>query len=309
MNCEKIGIGRKTLGRAARVALALLAASVEALAEEHAAPPAESAKTELSDLGFSNFFSEGWGEAWTRRSRGNGTPNMSLLRVQGNFLAQLARTDYALQENLAESPTRRVSSLATTVEYAFNRRLMLAVLGNYRWIDARRGEDLDGAAGGAFARFQLVDKAADSLAATLRVAIPNRDTGERATTTSLALAGWRDLAPLGLNRMGLYYHVQEETLAGPVASGSRRNDMTYALSLAKTWTAPDSLFGNATTFLESYAKSDLDGNQAGHTFATITPGLRATFARRHIVMAGVEFPLTHPQPFAETVRLTYIFNF
>jgi hypothetical protein len=103
--------------------------------------------------------------------------------------------------------------------------------------------------------------------------------------------------------------VQEETLAGPVKTGGRRNDFTCAVSLATTWSSPDSFFGNATTFIEAYGKTDLDGKDSGHTVVTLTPGIRATFAHRHIVMAGVEFPLTNPHPFDRVVRLTYICNF
>jgi len=42
---------------------------------------------------------------------------------------------------------------------------------------------------------------------------------------------------------------------------------------------------------------------------TLTPGVRATIAHRHIVMAGVEFPRTADRPFDRILRFTYIFNF
>jgi hypothetical protein len=234
---------------------------------------------------------------------------MSLLRVQTNFLAQLFRTDYAHQDNLGSASVRGSDSLTGTLEYAFNRRLMLAVIGNYRWIDSRKNEDSDGAAAAAFVRLQWVETSTDSLAMTLRVGLPSHDFGEKDTTVGLAIAGWHDLAPLGLKRTGLYYHVQEETLAGPAKPGDRRNDVTYAVSLAKTWTSPEGLFGNTTTFVEAYGKTDLDGKDSGHTIITVTPGIRATFAHRHIVMAGVDFPLTNPQPFERIFRLTYICSF
>jgi hypothetical protein len=112
-----------------------------------------------------------------------------------------------------------------------------------------------------------------------------------------------------VKRTGLYWHVQEETLAGPVKAGARRNDLTYAVSLAKTWTSTDSLFGNTTTFVEAYGKTDLDGKDSGHTGITLTPGIRATFAHRHIVMAGVEFPVTAPRSFGQIYRFAYICNF
>ena len=53
----------------------------------------------------------------------------------------------------------------------------------------------------------------------------------------------------------------------------------------------------------------VDGVASGLTTVTLTPGVRATIADRHIVMAGVEFPLTEPRPFDRILRFTYIFNF
>ncbi len=87
---------------------------------------------------------------------------------------------------------------------------------------------------------------------------------------------------MGRKRVGLYYHLQEETQAGRGERGGRRNDLTYAVSLAPTW-------GNATTFGEGYGRTDLDGRDAGRSLITVTPGIRATFAHRPILMAGVEF--------------------
>ena len=286
-----------------------LAISLTAFAGESPTAAAETTNPALPDLTFSNFFSAGWDGAWVRRARGNGTPNMSLLRVQTNFVTQVFRTDYAHQENFDEASARGSDSLTGTLEYAFNRRFMLALIGNYRWIDSRVSENSEGSAVAAFARVQWLDTATSSLAMTLRAGLPNHDLGEKDTVISLALAGWQDLAPLGLKRVGLYYHAQEETLAGPVKPGSRRNDLTYDITLAKTWTSPESFFGNATTFFEAYGKTDLDGDDRGHTLITVTPGLRATFAHRHIVMGGVEFPLTEPRPYERIVRLTYIYNF
>jgi hypothetical protein len=170
-------------------------------------------------------------------------------------------------------------------------------------------DDSEGSAIGGFARLQLVDTASSSLATTFKAALPNHDIGEQDTTLSLAVAGWQDLAPFGLKRMGLYYHLQEETLAGPAKPGSPRNDLTYDVSLARTWSSPESYFGNATTFLEAYGRTDLDGIHNGRSTLTLTPGLRATIAHRHIVMAGVEFPVTDPRPYERIVRLTYIYNF
>ena len=66
----------------------------------------QSSTASLSDLTLSNLWSEGWSESWTKRSRGEGTPDMSLLRVQTNFLVQLFRVDSVLETGI-ESPTLR----------------------------------------------------------------------------------------------------------------------------------------------------------------------------------------------------------
>jgi len=81
--------------------------------------------------------------------------------------------------------------------------------------------------------------------------------------------------------------------------GSKRSPQTRA----------DDLFGNASTFVEAYGRTDLDGPDRGRTLVTLTPGVRVTFAHRHIVMAGVEFPLTERRPFDRIIRLTYIVSF
>ena len=290
-------------------ALFILTAPLSAIAGESSIRPGDPVKPGRQDITLGNFFSVGWNEPWQKYPRGQGTPDMSLLRVQTNFLAQLFRTDLAIQENRAENSVSDNTLLTGTLEYAFNRRFMLALIGNYRWLDSRAGEDNEGGAVAAFARFQLLENRNLSLAFTFRAGLPNHDLREKNTTLGFAFAGWQDLEPLGLGRTGLYYHVQEETLAGPAKPGARHNALTYDISLARTWTKPDAWLGNATTFVEGYGRTDLDGEVKGQTLITITPGVRATIAHRHIVMAGVEFPLTDERPFDRTLRFTYIYNF
>lgn len=275
----------------------------------HAGETGTPAPAPREDLTLANFFSAGWNEPWQKYPRDEGTPDMSFLRVQTNFLAQLFRTDLAIQQDRYEDPIRDNTLLTGTLEYAFSRRFMLAVIGNYRWLDSRLGEDECGGAAAGFARFQLLETASSSLAFTVRAGFPSHELNERDTTLGFALAGWQDLAPLGLGRTGLYCHVQEETLVGPTKPGARRNSLTYDVSLAHTWTKPDAFLGNATTFIEGYGRTDLDGEDEGHTLLTVTPGIRATFFHRHIVMAGVEFPVTSHRPWDRIVRVTYIVNF
>lgn len=262
-----------------------------------------------TDLTLASFFTAGWDESFTRRKREDGAPDLSLLRVQTNFLVRGSRTDYYYQHPLDSSRDHDVQYLNELVEWSFNRRAMLAVFGTYQSIDERYAENRDGSTWGALARFQLVDTLHASYALNFKVTAPNDGLDEKLTVLSFALAGWHDLAPLGLGRTGLYWHVQEETFLGPHAPGARLNDLTYDVSLATTWTRPDAMLGNLTTFLETYAKTDLDGPRSGRSMVTLTPGFRFNVAHRHIFMFGVDLPVSEPRPFQQTFRASYLCSF
>jgi hypothetical protein len=235
---------------------------------------------------------------------------MALLRVQTNFLEREFRADFYTQRNI-HSPTKdNVEFLDGLVAYSFNRRFMLEVVSNYEWDSYRIGDDRSGAGGAVLARLQLVDVPGSSYALSLRATSPDTTIGVHETTLSAALAGWNDLTKLGLSRVGLYYHVQEENYAGPGEDGAKRNDFTYDVSLAKTWTSPNlAILGNFTTFVEGYGVTNLDGADKGATTITLTPGFRTTLGHGNILMAGVDIPLTNPHPYGVTYRLTYIINF
>jgi hypothetical protein len=109
--------------------------------------------------------------------------------------------------------------------------------------------------------------------------------------------------------MGLYYHLQHEIIVGPHAEGAKMNGLTYALSLAKTWTDPAPFVGNFTTFVECFAKSDIDGPHPSKTIVSLTPGMRVNLWKTQILMVGVDIPLTGPKPYDGIFRLTYIANF
>jgi hypothetical protein len=268
------------------------------------------------DLTLSNFFTEGWDQAWTHRVTPGGAPDMALLHVQTNFLEREFRFDYYNQDNLATDSTRSINFMDALVAYGINRRFMLEVVTNYEWKDVYTpGANISGAGGALVARLQLVGVPGCSYSFNFRVSAPNEGIGVQQTTLSYAIAGWQDLSMLGLdriglNRVGLYYHIQEETYVGPAAAGSKRNDLTYAVSLAKTWTDPDVPFiGNLTTFVEVCATTNLDGWDKGHTDLNITPGVRLTLGHGHVLIAGIDLPLSNPHEFHFAPRLTYIYNF
>ena len=263
----------------------------------------------LSNLSLANFFSTGWDEPWEKRARGDGTPDMSLLRVQTNFLVQLLRIDTFLETGMTAPGAIRSEYVNSTVEYALNRRFMAGVFTSHQWIEKANGADKDGTAGGLFGRFQMVDQQHSSMALNLKMVLPDTDLGERATTWSYALAGWRDLQGCGLCRTGLYWHLQHELAGGPVARGAARNDLNYALSLATTWTSPHATLENLTTFVEAAGKTLLDGDYSGRTVLSLTPGFRFTLGGRQIFMVGADVPVAGPRAFDTLYRLTYIYNF
>jgi hypothetical protein len=288
------------------MAVASLALGTVAVAGE---PGQVAQAAELSDLTLANFFNAGWNEAWHRRSHADGAPDLTLLRVQSNLLLYSLRTDYFYERPTATSKDRTVQYASELFEYSLNRRLMFGVFGNYQWLESRSGAGRDGGTYGAIARLQLIDLPRASYAFNYRVAAPNEGLGERQTVNGFALAGWHDLTPLGLPRLGLYWHVQEESWFGPQAGKGRLNDLTYDLSLARTWSGPDAPLENLSTFVEAYARTDLDGNRPGHSSFTLTPGFRFNVQHHHVFMAGVDLPVSHPRPFDCLARFTYIYSF
>ncbi len=263
----------------------------------------------LPDLTLSQFFSDGWSESWTKRARPDGAPDLTLLRVQSNLLLRSLRTDSFIEQPTAASGDSRVSSVTPLIEYAVNRRLMPGFFANYQEVDRVSGGGREGWTYGGLIRLQLVDTADASYAFNWKMTAPNSGLGDHQTLTSFALAGWHNLQPLGLGRMGVFWHVQEETLLGPRVSGSRQNDLTYDVSLARTWTDGGGTLGFLSTFIETYSKTDLDGHHPGRTLVTLTPGVRTTLAHHHVVMFGVDFPVNAPEPYDRLYRLTYIYSF
>jgi len=265
--------------------------------------------SEPSNLTLSNFFTDGWTDAYDKRVTPGGAPDMALLHVTTNFLEREFRTDYYSQENLAGDGTKNIQFVDWLIAYGLNRRFMIEAVGDYEWKNARTGDDVSGGGAAAVARVQLVDVPGASYAFNFRVTTPNDGIKVKQTTLSPALAGWNDLTSLGLKKVGLYYSLQEDAYAGPAAPGSKHNDLTYAISLAKTWTEPTTpFFGNFTTFAEFYGTTVLDGDDQ-NTALNFTPGIRFLICPRNVLMAGVDLPLTHPHDFDTTWRVTYIYNF
>jgi hypothetical protein len=290
------------------------------VAGEYSAPvtPAQSSPpAQPSNLTLSNFFTAGWGEPWVHRYTPGGAPDMALLHVTTNFLEREFRYDFYTQRNLATDSNRSTDFMDALVAYGVDRRFMLEVVGDYEWKTGSPGNDgVSGAGASLVGRLQLVDVPGSSLAFQFRANSPNPQIGTKTTTLIFTLAGWQDLSMLlglentALNRIGLYYHLAEETYAGPASPQPKRNDITYAVSLAKTWNDPQKpVFGCFTTFVEFYATTNLDGSDHGHTDLNMTPGIRFRLYHGHVIIAGIDLPLSNPHEFHRTYRLTYIYNF
>jgi hypothetical protein len=270
------------------------------------------------DLTLRNFFSAGWDEEFTRRESEGRAPDLALLRVQTNFMERELRVNYFFQNNIHIANRENLNNLDAFLAYAFNRRFMLEVFGNYQWLDTRKGPDEDGATARLVGRVQLISTEDSSYSFNFQTIAPDRGIGEKQTTFSYGLAGFEDLTRVGLYRVGLYGSFLFDTLAGPHAKGAALDDVQYDITLAKTLTDPKTPFiGNFTLFVENFAQTILDGEHAGRTNFTITPGVRFNLGKLpgivlgldNWLMAGVDIPLAGPKPWDATYRFTYIKNF
>ncbi len=300
---------RRTLLLSALAVVGCMSPGLAKAEEEGATTRATRPEAPVDDLTLLNFF-EGWDQPWIHRHRD--TPDMALLKVTTNFLEREFRLDYA-HTSLNGNPKLRSQDLLNgLIAYGLSRRLMIELISTYQWNHGLPGASMNGAGGGALARFQLVDTAHSSYSAQVRVSAPNKAIGGTQTSLAYALAGWQDLHVLApaLGRLGLYYSLQYENLQGVHKPGARTNDVAYDVSLAETWTRPATpVLGNFTTFVEAYGTTDLDGSHAGRTIVTLTPGVRFWFVPENSLTAGVDLPLSHDPPASAVYRATYILNF
>jgi hypothetical protein len=285
------------------------------------------------DLTLWNFFSLGWNDAYTRRSSEDRAPDLALLRVQTNFMEREFRLNYAYSNDLNSKTRDNLTNLDYFIAWAFNRRFMIEVLGNYQWVDGRgTNPDVSGQAGRFVGRVQLISTPDSSYTFNFQVISPNVSLGVHETTFSYGSAGFEDLTRFGLDRVGLYGSVLFDSGVGPSntigdvffkpfdkpPATTVRNDVQYVLTLAKTLTRPDTpLIGNFTLFAENFAQTNLDGNHAGTTQVTVTPGVRFNLGKPkwnnigidNWLMFGVDVPVAGPRAESAIYRFTYIKNF
>jgi len=273
-------------------------------------PPEHAQTRHLSDLTLGNFFTEGWDQDWSKWR--HYTPDMALLRVTTNFLEREFRADYVKTDVANSATTDSTDFLNMLIAYAVNRRLMLEIIGNYQWNDRTNGTEVSGSGAAFLARFQLIETADASYSFQARVSAPNKGIGGTQTSLQFGLAGWQDVHSWvpALGKFGLYYSFQYENLLGNPAATATKNDISYDVSFAETWTTPTTkFFGNFTTFLEFFGQTFLDGANSGKTNVTVTPGFRFWFIPENSISFGVDFPVSSKPAVHEVYRATYILNF
>ena len=276
-------------------------------------------RAQLTDLTLSNFFSAGWDEDSTKRVRATGTPDFALLRVQTNFMEREFRFDYQHQENVNSKKVANIDNIDALVAYALNRRFMIEVVGAYQWNDERgKNPDIDGGVPSIVTRFQLIDTETSSYSLNMRLNAPNRGIGETQTNFSYGYGGFEDLGYwLNLDKVGLYHSVFFTSYDGPAAAGTRRNNVAYDVSIAKTLTSPETpILGSFTVFVEAFAQTDLDGSTDGHTLGSITPacrfnlgGIPGLHLKDNWILLGADLPVVGPRPWDVLYRMSYIVNF
>jgi len=239
--------------------------------------------------------------------------------VLTNFMEREFRVNNTYQQNINSKTKEYLNSTDAFIAYAFNRRFMIEVLGNYQWLGERKEPDLDGGAPQIIGRVQLVDTDPSSYSFNFKIQAPDRSIGETQTTFNYGLAGFNDLAYfLNLNKTGLYYSFSFDSYAGNHEPGAKLNDVNYAISIARTLLPQETpLLGGFTVFLENYGQTDLNGSESGHTVITLTPGVRfnlgksdrVLFGKDNWLLFGADIPVTGPHPYDVGWRFSYIKNF
>src|SRR5262249_45088995 len=85
--------------------------------------------------------------------------------------------------------------------------------------------------------------------------------------------------------------------------------VSYALAVTKTFTEEVPCFSNFTTFVETFAATNLDGENPGRTNFSILPGVRWEPCKHWWIGSGVDFPLSGPRIAHAQYFLTLIREF
>jgi hypothetical protein len=262
------------------------------------------------DLGILDFFSAGWDVPEAHPSRT--TRDMALLRVEAAYVEKEFRVDLVHTNYRGDTPYSGGYLTKASLAYAVNRRLQIEVSGLYAWNVIPGEPPANGGGASASLRFQLVDTVPSSYAFQVEVESPVRGFGENRTAMAYSVAGFQDVSTWlpALGPVGLYYSLKWENLLGPADAGDERNALVWDVSVARTWTAPDTpIVGTFTTFLEAWMATALDGDAAGKLNFALTPGVRFWFLPENSLILGVDIPLNSGAPYSATWRATYFLGF
>ncbi len=282
----------------------------------------EREEEEAGDLTLRNLFHAGWNERFQGRSRAGRAPRFHFFSTRQPFLDREIRVNYDFVNNV-EGTLEDEHSVDMEIEIPFNRRFMLDVEPAYTWVDAKDEEDNFSGAGLTILTFlQLIDTYDTAANFQFAVTVPSvaLDTelatlGDpeaeiRQTRFSFIFAGFQDLTRFGLYRTSASGHIEYTTLVGPGEDSAPEDVLTYGLTFAKTFVEPDArFFADFTLFVETFGATTLTGETASRTGITFTPGLRWNLWKEDspwFLMAGVEIPVTGPQPFDQTILVSLV---
>ncbi len=277
---------------------------------------------EPSDLTLQDFFSTGWGEKFEERHREGHAPRFNLFKSRQGFLERIVVGSYAYTDG-ADGGRVNEHELSAGLEWAIDRRFQIGVEPLYTWQRRRAvgdepGRNTDGLRWDFSTRLQLIDTADRAYNFQARVITPSTRIEAAQTELAFTFAGFEDLTKtVGLERVGLYHHIEYAALIGPRGPDEDRRPtglLRYDVSVAKTLVDPTvPLIGDFTVFLEAFGQTDLDGARSGRTAISFTPGIRFNPTGREEkawwIQAGVEFPVTGPRPFNERVLLSLTRDF
>lgn len=272
---------------------------------------------EPSDLTLWNFFSAGWDQNFKERSHEGRAPRLHLFKTRQGFLEREFRFNYSFARN-ADAGAIDEHEFEGEIEYALNRRFLMEFEPRMVWersnLDGTTEHELE--ATWVAARLALVDTYWSAYAFDFRIVAPANQEAHDRTRLGFFLAGFEDLTRFGFRRVGLYFSSQLFTFVGPLEDSDTRSEVNFGISIAKTFTDPDTpLFGDFTLFLEAFDETALDGDDAGRSAVTLTPGFRFKFYEQEKteqtfwIMSGVEFPISGPNPFDYEVHVAFIWEF
>lgn len=251
------------------------------------------------------LFSEGWCDAWIAPPDGcSGAPRQGWINTFDGFFTREWHLAYAFTNNLPDGSDAHLGLF--TFNTPLSRRLWLGI--DVPFITSLEGgADSETAFGDVFVtpKVMLQETQNMSLSAGLTIQIP---TGSESTGGDLSslfphIDLWTDIGGGWSLRGGTGFVIPTEESVSP--------DAVWVLnaSIGQTVTCHDNTpLGDFTYYLAANLRQDL-GATDDHTFVSFTPGIRTHLGNNYFFLAGVEVPVTGPQPFDERIILVIVKGF